>query len=209
MVPPATTPAPPPRSPFAWLWPDRHLPEVLLASEIGPVVFQALLLDGVARRVRGDVAIPAGVAETPGVRALAAQHLVPRRAVVGRASAVWVHTGGASPDRIDVLVAPAARRPDPHAERVTHECALPPSDVVMVGPVRVTSVQRTAIDIGRWSPPAQATPLVRRLATLAALDVRGTERRLDGITGHRGVRSAREVLAAIGTGQAGATVVVP
>ena len=207
MVPSASAPALPLRSPFAWLWPEPPAPEVLVASELGPIVFQALILEGVVRRVRGDVAIPVDVRETPTIRALAAQHLVPRRAVVGRAAAVWVHTGGPPPARIDVLVAPAARRPDPHSERATHECTLPPSDVVVVGPLRVTSVERTAVDVGRWSPPALATPLVRRLATVAGLDARGAGRRLAALAGQRGVQNARGVLAAVG--QAGATVVVP
>ena len=206
MVSPAPVPALP-ASPFEWLWPERAAPDVIVASEVGPIVFQALLLDGVARRVRGEVAISVDARETPSVRAAAVQHLVPRRAVVGRVTAVWVHTGGAPPERIDVLVAPAARRPDPHPERVTYECSLTPSDVVVVGPLRVTSVERTAVDVGRWSPPAQAAALVRRLATDAGLDVRGTRRRLLALSGQRGVQNARDVLAAVG--QAGATVVVP
>ena len=188
-------------SALAWMWVrPRPVPELLRASELGFIVWQTLLRDGILRPVWGDVAIPADRAETAEIRATSAQPLVPVRAVVGRAAAVWVHTGGQRPTRIDVLVAPRARRPDPDPGRVTHECALPDRDVVVVGPLRVTTVERTAVDVARWAPAVAAASLIARLERCAGLDPGRAVRLLADLPGHPGIRQARAALAAISTG---------
>ncbi|QTE28035.1 hypothetical protein [Pengzhenrongella sicca] len=170
------------------------IPEVLAVPDLGPIAWQALLRDGVTRRVWGEVAIPADRAETPAVRGAATRPLVPPRAVVGRAAAAWVHAGGPAPDRIDVLVRPSGRRPDPHPQRCPHECVLPADDVVGVGPVRVTTVERTAVDIARWLPAPAAVPLLERLARDAGLRPGHALGLLDALAGHRGRRAARTTL---------------
>jgi len=184
---------------LAWMWQQPcAIPDQLHALELGAISWQTLIRDGIARHVWGAVAIPADLPETPGVRATAVRYLVPPRGVVGRATAVWVHTGGLRPGRIDVLVAPRARRPDPHPLRVPHECVLPESDVVAVGPLRVTTVERTAVDVARWSGVLDAGRLLERLVQCAGLDPSRALRLLDGLSGHRGTLAARYALVALG-----------
>lgn len=186
------------RTALGWLWHGSPaVPEWFDAREVGPVLWQTLIRDGLAVPVWGHLAVPADRPPTPEVRALAVRALVPPRGVVGRASAVWVHTGGARPTRIDVLVAPQARRPDPHPQRVPHECVLPADDVVGVGPLRVTTVERTAIDVARWSRGPETGVLLARLVRLARLDPARALSRLDALPGHRGVVEARAALRAV------------
>lgn len=182
---------------LAWMWRQPvAVPDELHAREVGRVPWQILVRDGIARHVWGTVAIPADVPETPRIRATAVGPLVPPRGVVGRSAAVWVHTGGPRPDRIDVLVAPRARRPDPHPLRVSHESALPAGDVMAVGPLRVTTVERTAVDVARWAGNDTAL-LLERLVRGACLDPGRAIRLLDALPGHRGTRDARAALVAL------------
>ena len=182
---------------LAWMWRQPvGVPDELHARRVGRVLWQILIRDGIAQHVWDAVAIPADLPETPRIRATAVSWLVPPRGVVGRSAAVWVHTGGPRPGRIDVLVAPRARRPDPHPLRVAHESALPPGDVVAVGPVRVTTVERTAVDVARWAGKDTA-PLLERLVRGAGLDPARAIRLLDALPGHRGTRDARVALVAL------------
>lgn len=183
------------RTALAWMrQPPASVPERFDRQQIGPVLWQALLRDGITTHVWGDVAIPADRVETAEIRAAALEGLVPRRGVVGRAAAAWVHTGGPRPARIDVLVAPHARRPDPHPQRVPHECVLPAHDVVARGPLRVTTVERTAIDVARWSREPETTRVLERLALLGGLDPARAVDRLGELAGHRGVNEAAAAL---------------
>jgi hypothetical protein len=173
-------------SALAWLRPPPvTVPDGVHARDVGPTAWQVLLAEGALRPVWGTVATPADRSPTPAVRAAALRPLVPPRAVIGRAAAVWVHTGGRLPDRFDVLVAPRARRPSPHPLRVPHEVPLPDADVVRLGDVRVTTVLRTAVDVARWLPDDDAVPLLLRLTEHAGLDVAAALRALDGAPGQR------------------------
>lgn len=186
------------RTALAWMWrPAPAVPEQFNRLEIGPILWQTLLRDGLATHVWGQVAIPADRPETPEIRASAVRALVPARGVVGRGAAVWVHTGGDRPGRIDVLVAPHARRPDPHPRRVPHEAVLPPGDLVGIGPLRVTSVERTAVDVARWSRPPETAALLERLVRCGGLDPGRALIRLEAFTGHRGFAEARAALGAL------------
>jgi len=184
------------RTALAWMsQPPLVVPEWFDLREIGPVLWQALLRDGITTHVWGHVAIPSDRLETPNIRAGALEPLVPRRGVVGRATAAWVHTGGPRPARIDVLVAPHARRPDPHPQRVPHECVLPADDVVVQGALRVTTVERTAVDVARWVDHIEAHRILDRLVRIAGLDPARALNRLDALAGHRGVHEAHSALA--------------
>jgi hypothetical protein len=167
----------------------RIFPDVL-----GPVTFQALLRDRVTRRVRGELTIPADLSATPELRMAALRSLVPARCVVGRQAALWVHTGWYEPSRIAVLVGPRVRRPDPHPGRTTHECELLDADVVALGGARVTSVQRTGLDIARWFPVDEALALLVPLCT-HGLDPTSALTALDQLAGYAGVRDARVAMA--------------
>jgi len=180
---------------LGWLEPPVvDVPDGVRLADVGPVGWQVLLRDGVLEPVRGEVAAVRGRPPDPAVRAGALRELVPPRAVVGRAAAVWVHTGGPAPARFDVLVAPRVRRPSPHPLRVPHESPLPPADVLRLGEVRVTTVQRTALDVARWLAPEVAEPLLDRLVTDTGLDPYAPLRLLDLARGHVRGPAARAVL---------------
>ncbi len=177
--------------------PGPPLPLEILPSDVSPPTYQALVRDGVTRRVWGDLAVPADVDVGPRLRAAAFRGLVPERAVVGRRSAAWVHTGEHAPRRVDALVPPRSRRPDPHPSRTTYECALPARDVVDLGGVRVTTVQRTGLDVARWCAPAEALPLLDALVR-AGFDVERARAELAGLHGYAGTLTAASVLEALG-----------
>jgi len=175
--------------------PDRVFPDLL-----GPVAYQAMLLDGITRRVRDDLTIPADAAATPELRIASLAALVPARCVVGRQAALWVHTGAHEPLRVAVLVGPRVRRPDPHPGRTTHECELADADVVTLGGVRATSVQRTGLDLARWFPADEALGLIGPLCD-AGFDAASALRTLDTLGGYPGVRDAHSTLARIASRQ--------
>ncbi|MGN8245493.1 hypothetical protein ACTHAM_002616 [Cellulomonas soli] len=175
-----------------------HLPErspstTIDAADVGAATWHALHRDGVVRTVWGELAIARDTPETPQVRAQALARLVPERGAVARGSAAWVHTGIGAPTRIDVLVPARARRPDPHPWRVACEADLADGDVTVLGAVRVTSVQRTGVDVARLLPRVDAERVLAELLDVgfdpdAALD------RLTSMAGQRGVREARALL---------------
>jgi hypothetical protein len=174
---------------------DALPPTTVRRQDVGAAAWFALLRDGVLRPLWHDVGLRADLAETPALRAAGLAALVPRRAVVGRVSAAWVHLGGPAPARVDLVFAPGHRRTDPHPLRAAAEASLSPGDVVRIGPVRVTTVQRTGLDLARTAPPDQAERL------LTALRARGfdPDRALDDLARLgpvRDVRRAREVLRA-------------
>ena len=162
-------------------------------DDVGPAAWFALLRDGVVRVIWGDLAIAADLSDTPELRAAALAPLVPARGVLSRRSAVWVHTGCLPPERVEVLVAAGARRADPHPGRVAAEATLAPSDVVRVGALRATSVQRTGVDVARMLPPDEAGPLVRALQGVG-FDAAAALESLADLRGQRGIRQARLVL---------------
>ncbi|MGV8977553.1 MAG: hypothetical protein ACOH17_05865 [Cellulomonas sp.] len=168
--------------------PDRVVPDLL-----GQVAYQAMLRDGITVRVRADLTIPTDVVATAELRLASLAPLVPPRCVVGRQAAVWVHTGSHEPMRVAVLVGPRVRRPDPHPGRMTHECELAAVDVVTLGTVRVTSVQRTGLDLARWCTADEALELLAPLCE-AGFDADSALRSLDTLGGYAGVRDARSTL---------------
>lgn len=86
----------------------------------------------------------------PADRARVVSTDVPGGTVVARSSAVWIYTGRFRPDHLDVLAGGARRRSTPRA--VVHSEPVAPTDVVRIGPVDVTTPERTALDVARWEP---------------------------------------------------------
>jgi len=171
--------------------PDRVLPELL-----GPVAHRAMIRDGITRLVRADLTIPADLAATSELRLASLAALVPARCVVGRQAALWVHTGTHEPLRVAVLVGPRVRRPDPHPGRTTHETELVDTDVVVLGALRATTVQRTGVDLARWLPADDALRLIEPLVHVG-FDATAALRSLAALGGYAGVRAARGTLARI------------
>ncbi|MGW6130609.1 hypothetical protein ACWFNE_11340 [Cellulomonas sp. NPDC055163] len=184
--------------PTPWMPPPGlPLPLEILPADVGGLTHRALVRDGVTRPVWGDLTVPSDVPVGPHLRAAAFRGLVPARAVVGRRSAVWVHTGEHAPRRVDVLVPPRSRRPDPHPSRTTYECALPVQDVLDLGGVRVTTVQRTGLDVARWCAPEDALALLGPLVR-AGFDAERALAELAVLHGYAGTLAAASVLDALG-----------
>lgn len=169
------------------------LPELVRPADVGAAGWWRMLDDGVIRPLWGDVAIAADLDETAARRAAAIAWLVPARGVVGRQSAVWLHTGEFAPRRVDVLVATRARRADPHPLRATAESTFGAHDLVEVGPVRATTVQRTGVDVCRNLPLGHALRMLQPLLA-AGFDPGLAHEQLDRLGGHRGIVRARDVL---------------
>ncbi|WP_028048440.1 hypothetical protein [Cellulomonas sp. URHD0024] len=169
------------------------LPETMRRSDVGAAAWWWLHDVGVVRPLWGDVAIASDLEETAARRSRAIADLVPSRGVVGRQSAVWLHTGQFAPRRVDVLVATRSRRAEPHPLRSTAESTWGADDVVQVGSIRATTVQRTGVDICRHLPPGHALRLLEPLLE-AGFDPVHARVQLEGLAGHRGILGARNIL---------------
>ena len=169
------------------------LPRTVHRDDVGAAAWFGLRRDGVVRLVWGDIAIPADLQDTPELRAVALAPLVPARGIVGRRTAAWVHTGRFPPVRVDVLVPTGGRRTDPHPERAAAEADLTPHDVVRLGGVRATTVQRTGTDLARTLPAQESVPVLRALRE-AGFDPESALAQLAELRGQRGVRRARTTL---------------
>ncbi|MCC2323073.1 type IV toxin-antitoxin system AbiEi family antitoxin [Cellulomonas xiejunii] len=168
-------------------------PDVVRRDDVPPWAWTGLHLDGALVHLWRDTARVTGTPEDRALRASAFAPLVPRRGVVGRLSAAWVHAGGTPPDRVTVLVRSGARRPRPHPHRVSAEADLVDEDLLTVGGVLVTTLTRTAVDVARWVHPHTAVPVLRALVT-QGLDPDDARRRIEAHAPGRGLRAARVTL---------------
>lgn len=174
---------------------------LLRRDHLPPAAWTGMLLDGAIVPLWGGVAICAGHETTAALRLAALSPLVPRRGVVGRAAAAWVHAGGAPPDKVDVVVPPGVRRANPHPRRRAAEGPLPDDEVLDLGTGRVTTVLRTGLDVARYLTPEDAGPLLVRLLAVG-FDPDRALAALDAVPGERGVLRARAVLGSVGRGEA-------
>lgn len=162
-------------------------------ADVPSLAWAGMLRDGALRPLWDGVAVRADAVVTPSLRLAALADLVPARGVVGRAAAAWVHAGGSPPQKVDVLVRPGGRRTDPHPWRRAAEAPLPAEEVVVLGAGRVTSVQRTGLDVARYLPREQALTVLAPLVPLG-FDPRTALVALGGLGGGRGVLRAQAVL---------------
>jgi hypothetical protein len=170
--------------PLAWRW------------ELSAAEWTGMLLDRARTPIWEDVAVCTGHEVTPGLRLAALSDLVPQRGVVGRTAAAWVHAGGPRPTKVDVLVPPGVRRPDPHPLRSAAEGPLPDEDVLDLGPGRVTTVQRTGVDVARFAAPGDTVRLLVGLLPLG-FDPYAALAGLRELRGGRGVQRARTLVTAL------------
>ena len=168
------------------------MPDLLHRRDVGALAWAGMCRDGALEPIWGEVAAAGGLDISPAMRLAALEEVVPVRGVVGRGSAAWVHLGGPAPVRVEVLVPPRGRRTDPDPWRVSAEAPLPAADVVTLGRGRVTTVQRTGIDVARWLPVEEAFPLLVSLSRIG-FDPAVASARLEEASGGRGVRQAREL----------------
>lgn len=181
---------------LAYRPPARPASALVRRSDVGALAWAGMLHDRVLCPLWRDVAVRADEAVDPGLRAEAFTGLVPRRAVVGHAAAAWVHAGGVPPDRVVVVVRPGGRRTDPHPARIPTEGLLGAGDVVALGGVKVTSVQRTGLDVARWLPDDEAARLLAELVPVG-FDPGAALATLDELRGARHTHRARHLLATL------------
>jgi hypothetical protein len=184
---------------LAWLTPaDVSVPAVLRCAELGTPAWNALIRDDVLRPVWGDLAVPADREITAAERARSLLPHVPARAVVGRMTAAWVHTGLEPPVTLDLLVAPGRRRLSPDPGRRTHECPLPEDDLTLLSGIRLTTVQRTGLDLARWELGRGRSALIALDGLLGTgFDAHEALMALEEISGQRGLCDARRHLRAM------------
>ena len=182
------------------LWPGA--PRVVGPADLGAAAaFTALVTQGYLREIWNGRAVASDVPVTPAIRADAlfgSLSTAARRCVIGRASAVWIHTGAHRPRRADLLVPAGVRIPAPEVGHMAHETRLDPDEWVTVGPLRVTSICRTAADVARWLPLSVAAALLATLADHPHFDGACAAAVLAREHGHRGVRHALTVLESMG-----------
>ncbi len=177
---------------LAYRPPALDVPPYVRRADVSAAEWTGMLLDRARVILWDGVAVGARDEVTPALRLAVLADLVPRRGVVGRCAAAWVHAGGTRPTKVDVLVPAGVRRTDPHPLRRAAEAALPADDVLDLGTGRVTTVQRTGLDVARYAAPDEA---VRRLVRLLPLgyDPHAALAALAEMPGARGVDRARRL----------------
>lgn len=155
---------------------------------------EACLRDGLLVEVWPGVLRARDLTPGPGERVDAVRAYVPRGGVLARQSAVWVHTGSARPERLDVVLAGTRHRSTGmvrvHAERLAEH------DLVHIDGAPVTAPARTAVDVARWCPPHDVAAWVGALA-LSGLTAAEVTVALESANGLPGVSRARELLARV------------
>ncbi|PFG43297.1 hypothetical protein ATJ88_1982 [Isoptericola jiangsuensis] len=127
---------------------DDPAPVLVRPSDVGgTVAWQVLVRDGVLEVLRGDVACVSATRIDPALRAGTLRGAVPTGAVVTGRTAAWVHTGAGRPDSLDLACHPGGRRPSrPRGARLWQAPLLAP-DVRVVAGVRLTTPDRTAVEL--------------------------------------------------------------
>jgi AbiEi antitoxin C-terminal domain len=191
----------------------RSVPTVqLLPSELRPfrraelpaAEADGLLEQRLARRVIADVLVAFDVPDSREIRSAAVALLVPEKVqeehnwVLGFTSAAWLHTGfGAAgrdgPAELQVIIPPGRRRPRTIGIR-GRQIALPAEHVTFVDGIAVTHPIRTAADVARDLPTAEALPALRRLGELAGVRPDQVLRLLATMRYARGAATARRLI---------------
>ena len=196
------TPAPPRPTLRELLRPLPTVRPPFAPSDLGTAAqaWAALVRDADVTELRPGFAVVPGTQVTAGLRALALAHVVPAGVVVGRASAVWVHTGHGDQERVCVLYPPGGHRPRDPRRLQACQATVRPWEILTLatGPERslaVTSLTRTAMDVATWCEPQESAELLTHLVG-AGLDVDDALHRLDLVASWRGAERARARLLA-------------
>lgn len=171
-------------------------PSVVLPEHVGgPAAWDTLVRDGALRVVRDRAAVPAGDAVDACLRASVLPKPARSGVVAGR-TAAWVHAGVPDGGTLDLAYATGRHRPEVWAGARVWQQPLLTSDVVEISGVRVTSPQRTVVDLALREDPGTAVELVRALVDACGVDLRAASRALELRTRVVGRPRARRVLAA-------------
>ena len=163
-----------------------------------------LLDQGLARPVIADVLVAFDAPDSREIRSAAAGLLVPAEArvehgwVLGFGSAAWLHTGvGPSgqpaPSELHVIIPPGRRRPRAPGIR-GRQIALPAEHVMFLGGIAVTDPVRTAADVARDLPTADALRALRRLGELTGVRPHQVIQVLATMRYARGAATARQLV---------------
>lgn len=149
------------------------------------------------RRVTRGAYDIAGTLPDHGRRLRALRTVLPPDAVLVGPSAAWVWGARlAGPDAAVEVCLPKRRRVRHRAELVVHCDALLPHDVCRTRLGPATTPARTAFDLARLLPDAEAVRWVDAVLHATGVSVAAVERVADGpgVRGARGVRKARRLL---------------
>jgi hypothetical protein len=176
--------------------PTRTASAPVRPSDVGGrAAWDVLVRDGVLAALVDDAAAPADAPVTPATRAAALGARVPPRTVVAGATAAWVHCGGPPPRRLDLAYRSGTHRPELWEGATIWSASGLLADSVVLAGVRVTTLERTAVDVALRLPAERALPLVLHLVHTGA-DLEGAGRALERRTRAVGRPKARRVLAA-------------
>jgi hypothetical protein len=171
-----------------------------------PAELARLHREGVVVLLVGDAYAPADAAGAAGIRAAAAELVLPAGAVLAGVAAAWVHgVGGGSlvsvcgDPGVDVISPPGlVPRPKSRGWLRIRQFSLADDDRLDVGGLALTSPVRTAVDLARLLPPAVAVDLLVHLADATGVRPPAVELRIDRMAPFRGVVTAKQVIAAWG-----------
>ncbi|QAY71122.1 hypothetical protein [Xylanimonas protaetiae] len=180
----------------ALLAPERTPGVLVRPSDVGGrVAWDVLVRDGALTVVGDDAAVPARAEVSAGTRAAVLRPRVPARTVVTGVTAAWVHCGGPMPQVLHLAHRPGTHRPAVWSFTTVWSCPGLVGDSLSLGGVRVTTPERTAVELALRLPPAHALPLVLGLRSAGA-DLAAASRSLERRTRVAGRPRARLVLAA-------------
>lgn len=143
------------------------------------------------RGVYADADLP----DDHGLRLAGASLLVPAGAAFCGRSAAWLHGAGeaAEPGTPVHVAVPAGRRFGPVTGMRVHQAVVPAEDRVVVRHRTCTRPVRTALDLGRWEPMAEAVALIDVLLARSLLSSHALTEgaaRLSNGPGHRRAQRA-------------------
>lgn len=179
---------------------DRRWPLVPFRAGRGAPEVARLVATGELRPVLLDVHAAASARSTFTLRLAALQLVVPPRlaaagAVVCGPTALWLYAGGAPPARVDLALpagAGSSRAPELHL----HAVAYRPEHLWAALPgFAVTSPARTAADVARAVPHADAVCALAVLGVTTGVRPRDVEAALTALAGRSGVARARDAVA--------------
>ncbi len=170
---------------------EPFTPAMARAVGISRVALDRLLREGLVRRLLRGVYLPSVAFESIGVRAAAVGLATGgRRGVVVDRTAAWVHGALALDDLAPVsLMAPG--RSSAGSRRLVAR------DVEVIGPVRITTPLRTALDVGRLLPAGQALAAMDALLAGGSFSHAALLAELARFGGHAGVAQLRALAAQV------------
>ncbi|MET0839847.1 MAG: type IV toxin-antitoxin system AbiEi family antitoxin domain-containing protein [Marmoricola sp.] len=174
---------------------EPFTPAMARAVGISRVVLDRLLREGLVRRMLRGVYLPSVACESIGVRAAAVGLAIgASHGVVVDRTAAWVHGALAQDDLapIELLRPPRSARSSLGGRR-----GLVARDLEVIGPVRLTTPLRTALDVGRLLPAGDALAVMDVLFAGGSFTHAALLAELSRFNGHTGVAQLRSLAAQV------------